>query len=161
MFPTKSVSGSLWFQEQAAAVSDADLVPVHVSGGLSLQTFLLSRGPATQQAQINRTEADSRFSLVMRHHENVFPRLALVFGAYFEHNEPRYRLSTRLILRMGLPGPLSGDPMLFLLSLVGDGGAGFPICKQTNKQTKTQLEPVLSMTTGYLTSLCPAVATRN
>lgn len=40
----------------------------------------------------------------------------------------------RLILRMGLPGPLSGDPMLFLLSLVGDGGAGFPICKQKAKQ---------------------------
>lgn len=92
--------------------------------------------PEDLQQRTNKqdAEADSRFSLVMRHHENVFPRLALVFGAYFEHNEPRYRLSTRLILRMGLPGPLSGDPMLFLLSLVGDGGAGFPICKQTNKQ---------------------------
>lgn len=29
---------------------------------------------------------------------------------------------------MGLPGPLRGEPMLFLLSLVGEGGAGFPIC---------------------------------
>lgn len=44
----------------------------------------------------------------------------------------------RLILRTGLPGPLRGDPMLFLLSLVGDGGAGFPICKQKkNPQTIT------------------------
>ena len=29
---------------------------------------------------------------------------------------------------MGLLGPLRGEPMLFLLSLVGEGGAGFPIC---------------------------------
>lgn len=34
---------------------------------------------------------------------------------------------------MGLPGPLRGEPMLFLLSLVGDGGAGFPICKTTKE----------------------------
>lgn len=55
--------------------------------------------------------------------------------AYFDHNYPQYRLSMRLILRTGLPGPLSGDPMLFLLSLVGDGGAGFPICKQKKPKT--------------------------
>lgn len=65
----------------------------------------------------------------------------------------------RLILRMGLPGPLSGDPMLFLLSLVGDGGAGFPICKQ--KKPKPSLEPVLSMTGEYLTPLCPVIEPRN
>lgn len=36
----------------------------------------------------------------------------------------------RLILRMGLLGFLRGEPMLFLLSLVGEGGAGFPIWKK-------------------------------
>lgn len=35
--------------------SDSDLVSVHVCGGLSLQTILLSRVPATQQAQMNKT----------------------------------------------------------------------------------------------------------
>lgn len=32
---------------------------------------------------------------------------------------------------MGLLGPLRGEPMLFLRSLVGEGGAGFPICRKT------------------------------
>lgn len=41
-----------------------------------------------------------------------------------------YRLSTRLILRKGLPGLCMGEPILFLRSLVGEGGTGFPICKQ-------------------------------
>lgn len=36
---------------------------------------------------------------------------------------------------MGLPCPLSGEPMLFFLSLVGEGGAGFPICRQKAQPT--------------------------
>lgn len=44
------------------------------------------------------------------------------------HNQP-YRLSMRLFLRMGLPGLRRGEPMLLFLSLVGEGGAAFPIWK--------------------------------
>lgn len=43
--------------------------------------------------------------------------------------------------------------MLFLLSLVGDGGAGFPICEQNRNPIYRQPSSVLS--------LCPVVATRN
>lgn len=84
----------------------------------------------------------------MRHSTDIFRRLKKTllisdFGACVFHEEPScleqhmindesYRLSARLILRMGLPGPLSGEPMLFLLSLVGEGGAGFPICKNNS-----------------------------
>lgn len=47
-----------------------------------------------------------------------------------------YRLSARLILRKGLPGPLCrGEPILFFLSLVGEGGTGFPIYKHTKPQS--------------------------
>lgn len=41
--------------------------------------------------------------------------------------------------------------MLFLLSLVGDGGAGFPICEQR----KQKQEPCLSSSEEYLVPLCP------
>jgi len=52
----------------------------------------------------------------------------------YEHDGTAYRLSMWLILRMGLPGPRSGEPMLFLRSLVGEGGAAFPICQGQKKQ---------------------------
>lgn len=51
--------------------SDSDLVAIHVCGGLSLQTFLLSRGPATQQEQIRHW---GWFPLLLGH-ENLFQRL--------------------------------------------------------------------------------------
>lgn len=136
--------------------SDSDLVPVHVCRGLSLQAFLLSRGPATQQAQITR---HSRFSLVKRHHDNLFQRLwclsmetMSLFPAQWatipslDAADPAYGAAWSSERWSNAVPPVFG---------------GRRWCRFSDLWTKTKREPSLLMTEEYLVPLCTVVVTRN